>query len=647
MSGTITNTNRMPPVTRSKFSFTWVLLGVIAWMAGPQQEASAAEFTVGTVGALIQAIKDANANTGADVIKLNAGVYTLTDIASERIDVLTYTDPNGVVTTFDDAVYGANGLPLIESDITLQASPGSVIIERSGSKVFRFFHVRPGAALRLEGVVLRNGRADQGRSLGFTGGAILNQGVTVIHDSSFENNIGGKEGGAINNRPGARLEVHNSTFTANTLSLWNSLGGAIINVGGEMTIDHSTFKGNSTCISCRDDQAGWSEDGDGGAIENVAGEATITNSTFIENQSVSGGAVENGRGLITIVNSSFYQNRATKWGGAISAYAENSPTPERNSKKWGDGVIVIINSTIVGNHAGDAGIDKPSPSTFGGGGVLTQKGAIILKNTILAGNTAPAGMPQECTGYPYFHDNPVYIISAGHNIIDDTAGCLTVPEEMPQDGSHTHGGEPLLVTLETGARTDMTGDAGVGAFSDSAVPGHGHLPLLPSSAAVNAADNDTSISVSAQCMGAAPLMASGLSTDQLGNGVGLAVRDIGAVEYTGSVSPAPATLLPLTLAVFDPSAVCEFKEQLAVDGGGAGAGGGNGGDVPNNEASNSNGGDVQDATGSAQGGDAVPVGESTNGSTSAGGGGAWGLWSLLLGMLAIGLKSRRRCACAA
>lgn len=644
MSGAISNTTRISPVAPSKLML--FVLGIAAWIAGPQQEASAGEYTVSTVGELIQAIKDANTNTGADVIRLNAGVYTLSDIASERIDTLTYTDPNGVVTTFDDAVYGANGLPLIESDITLQASSGSVIIERSGSKVFRFFHVRPGAALRLEGVILRNGRADQGRGLGVTGGAVLNQGVTVIHNSGFENNIAGKEGGAINNRPGARLEVRNSTFTANTLSLWNSLGGAIINVGGEMTIDRSTFKGNSTCISCRDDQAGWSEDGDGGAIENLAGEATITNSTFIENQAVSGGAVENGRGLITIVNSSFYQNKATKWGGAISAYAENSPTPERNSKKWGDGVIVIINSTIVGNHAGDAGIDKPSPSTFGGGGVLTQKGAIILKNTILSGNTAPAGMPQECAGYPYFHNNPVYIISAGHNIFGDTAGCLTVPKEMPQGGSHTYGGQPLLVALETGASTDVTGDAGVGTFSDSAVPGYGHLPLLPSSAAINAADNDTTISVSAQCMGAAPLMASGLSTDQLGKGVDLTVRDIGAVEYTGSVSPAPATLLPLTLAVFDPSAVCEFKEQPAVDDGGAG--GDNGGNVPNSEASNDKGGDVQGTTGSAQGGGMVPVGPSTNVSTSTGGGGgAWGLWNLLLGTLVIGLKSRcRHRACA-
>ncbi len=175
----------------------------------------------------------------------------------------------------------------------------------------------------------------------------------------------------------------------------------------------------------------------------------------------------------------------------------------------------------------------------------------MLKNTILAGNTAPAGMPQECTGYPYFEHNPVYILSAGNNIIGDTAGCLTVPEEMPDGYAHSYGGQPLLMTLEADTSTDLLGDAGLGAFDAGGdVPGRGHVGLTSGSAAVNAGANDGSVNLDSACVGGR-VSVSGSSEDQLGQGVALEVRDIGAVEYTGA-GAAPATLLPMNLLAFDP-----------------------------------------------------------------------------------------------
>lgn len=653
MSGTITNitTSISNPKNRDMFRSLLILfpvLSVTALMLGSPQSVSAAEFHVsgGNSQALIQAIKDANANAEADVIHLGAGVYTLTKVESEHFDVTTVTDPDGTVRVFNDYIYGPNGLPFIESDITVRAASGPVVIERNGDMSLRFFHVFPGATLRLEGVTLRGGKSDGGRNKALTGGAILNEGAVVIRDSVFKDNVAGTEGGAINNRPHAFLEIHTSTFEHNTLNQWNpqggALGGAIINVAGLLKVDRSTFKGNTTCLP----PACETEDGDGGAIENVAGEAIITNSTFVENKSVSGGAIENARGKLTIVNSTFYKNVATRWAGAIGAYADNSPSLERATNLWGEGIIVIINSTIVGNHAGDDGIGKDGYNTFGGGGILTQKGVIVLKNTILAGNTAPAGMPQDCTGYPYFHDNPVYIISAGNNIIGDTNGCLTVPVEMPWKGTHTHHGKPLLVTLKTGSPTDMTGNPDVGSYGpDPSAPGRGHFPLNSNSPAINNGDNDPSVKLNSPWVGGHVCATPDISHDQLGNTVALEVRDIGAVEYMGA-SPAPVTWSSLNnLSPFATGDVDCSKQVVFVSTGaaipGADTGGGTGGgavvspgtDVVSNPVSNIDVDEVAQAVDS-------DVKASTG--VSSGGGGALEPWGMLLGILAIGARLRRQ-----
>jgi len=37
--------------------------------------------------------------------------------------------------------------------------------------------------------------------------------------------------------------------------------------------------------------------------------------------------------------------------------------------------------------------------------------------------------------------------------------------------------------------TDLTGDSGLGAFTDNGTPGNGHFPLLPTSQAIDAANN--------------------------------------------------------------------------------------------------------------------------------------------------------------
>ena len=58
------------------------------------------------------------------------------------------------------------------------------------------------------------------------------------------------------------------------------------------------------------------------------------------------------------------------------------------------------------------------------------------------------------------------VTSLGHNLIGNPAGCGIVLQP-----------------------SDLTGDPGLGAFTDNGLPGNGHFPLLPTSPAVDAGDD--------------------------------------------------------------------------------------------------------------------------------------------------------------
>ena len=58
------------------------------------------------------------------------------------------------------------------------------------------------------------------------------------------------------------------------------------------------------------------------------------------------------------------------------------------------------------------------------------------------------------------------ILSLGHNLIGDPTGCT--------------------ITLLS---SDLTGDPGLGAFTDTGRPGNGHFPLLPTSQAIEAGND--------------------------------------------------------------------------------------------------------------------------------------------------------------
>jgi len=85
-----------------------------------------------------------------------------------------------------------------------------------------------------------------------------------------------------------------------------------------------------------------------------------------------------------------------------------------------------------------------------------------LQNTILAEN-ASSEVPGDC-----FTTGNGEIISLGNNLIGDPTGCD-------------------IDLLES----DVTGEAGLGVFTDNGNAGNGHIPLLVSSRAINHGDDSS------------------------------------------------------------------------------------------------------------------------------------------------------------
>jgi hypothetical protein len=192
-----------------------------------------------------------------------------------------------------------------------------------------------------------------------------------------------------------------------------------------MTITRTTIAGNFA-------------DGTGGLVIR-SGTVTITDSAITDDL----GAVQGANGIftegdLTLINSTVAHNTGLGWvngGGAIGIFG---------------GTTRILNSTIVENSLSDE-------SSFGGG-ISTNGGTVELQNTILAHNTVGAyGYGPDCAG-------PV--TSLGNNLIGDPAGCT--------------------ITLQP---TDLTGDPGLGAYTDDSTPGNGHFPLLSTSQAINAGND--------------------------------------------------------------------------------------------------------------------------------------------------------------
>jgi hypothetical protein len=264
--------------------------------------------------------------------------------------------------------------------------------------------------------------------------------------------------------------------------------GGIATTGGTVTIAHSHFEFNAG--------------GDGAVLVIDGGTVTLHATTVVRNFAQGFAAILNGLeglssgGTVIITESAIFDN-GTDFAGAIS----------------NNGTMAITNTTIAANHEGTPGSFGGGISNSGGtllltnstvtanvarrsgGGITQTGGTVLLLNTILAQNSfspfpfPPPGSGPDCAGS---------LTSLGHNLIGDLTGCT--------------------ITLQP---TDLTGDPGLGAFTDNGRPGNGHFPLLSTSQAKDAGND-------ALCP----------RTDQLGRRR-IGPCDIGAIEFRERDEPQP------------------------------------------------------------------------------------------------------------
>jgi CSLREA domain-containing protein len=194
------------------------------------------------------------------------------------------------------------------------------------------------------------------------------------------------------------VDNSSSSLTLNQITIQNANGAA--NGGGAAILNAgSTIVTNSTFLN--NESSGSS--GRGGAIYNQ-NSLTVNGSTFSTNSAGAyGGAIEN-EGTATVTNSTFSANTAGTYGGAIDT---------------DQGVITLLNCTFAANGIGAGGTGAAvATASILADSNPNQSGISTIKNSILAGSTAP-----ECGVY----SNAGSIADGGYNIADDTScGFATV-----------------------------------------------------------------------------------------------------------------------------------------------------------------------------------------------------------------------------
>jgi len=108
----------------------------------------------------------------------------------------------------DNATYGATGLPVIRSQITIEGN-GAEITRKGAAPPFRLIAVGATGDLTLNKVTLTNGNAAE------YGGAIHNHGRLTIQNGTISDNNAGGGGGGLSNTAGT-LTIESRAISGNT-----------------------------------------------------------------------------------------------------------------------------------------------------------------------------------------------------------------------------------------------------------------------------------------------------------------------------------------------------------------------------------------------------------------------------------------------
>jgi hypothetical protein len=204
---------------------------------------------------------------------------------------------SGDTITFDNdyTITLASELKIINKTVTITGAGHHITI--SGNNAVRVFHVgdydtASSGNLTIDHLNIVNGRdiynagdpLCDGQEVACGGGLLLDYLATAtVLNSTFSNNDGGIQGGAIYSYYGNPLTVTNSTFINNHALAY---AGAIQVFYGSATLTNNTFTGNAATLV----------GGYGGAILNNWGTVTFRNNVFANNSATNGGNCVNSGG---------------------------------------------------------------------------------------------------------------------------------------------------------------------------------------------------------------------------------------------------------------------------------------------------------------------------------------------------------------
>lgn len=355
-------------------------------------------------GSLRQAIVQANANPGSDIIRFSRGVEGTIELSSQLV---------------------------ITDDVTIRG-PGHDKLAVSGGDDVRVFAVIPAALaedpfvtptsaqvatapkVAIEKLAILDGHATDAPGFdpadptnpGFAfGGGLYNLGGTVqLREVVMSGNVASNvvtAGGAVANEFGGTLTVTRSDFDSNASSgILIAVGGAITSDLGPtadgavtqpptVSIERSKFVANSAEASAGYVEGeGFSGLGGGGAILNVTGSMTISRSHFEDNTAQGGGGIAG----LPLPDST---SGGPGFGGAILS-GDASPFGIADSH------LNVSRSTFVGNSAmgGDGRVNGIPGGQAAGGAISIGNGtdARLERNEFVENVAVGGGGGEDAAG---------------------------------------------------------------------------------------------------------------------------------------------------------------------------------------------------------------------------------------------------------
>lgn len=326
---------------------------------------------------LRDAVAQANANPGSDLIVFDSGVtsISLSAPAIEITDSVTINDgmpiniagPGGNSAQFitkDSAPSVSRIFTISSGTVTLNnmfLSDGDAGTENGGALL-----IAAAADVTLNDVTLALNQSG-GAAAGQGGGAIFNQGQLTMNNCLVtENTVTGAagNGGGIFNASGAQLTMNDGSVTFN---IANRAGGGIENNGGSVTLND---------VSVRDNTVNTAP-GNGGGLHSQPGEVTVNGGAFNRNTAGNeGGGLWNGNaGTMNLRGVTVADNTVS---GGIAG-----DTTRGGGGVFNLGVMSIGQQTVVENNVANG-------VTGNGGGIMNAGTAatLTIENSRIDGNQA-------------------------------------------------------------------------------------------------------------------------------------------------------------------------------------------------------------------------------------------------------------------